>query len=645
MLALKERLGEEIFARLKDLYPLKEADIEIGYPPRPEFGDLSVTFPFKLAKELRSNPRELARKMLEPLSGIEGVARTEVAGPGYINFFLDREAFFRGALRALPSRRPAPVERKIIIEHTNINPNKAAHIGHLRNACLGDTLARCLRYKGENVEVQNYIDDTGVQVVDVVFGLLDLEKKRLPDLDAVSGRFDYYCWDLYARTSAYLAAHPESQERRAEILRKIEHGEGEEAAVGQAVSRRILRAHLETMKRIGVAYDLLPCESSILGLKFWEKAFDLLKKKGAITLAAEGPNAGCWVMKFKDEEEREKVIVRSDGTVTYVGKDIAYQLWKFGLLGRDFYYEPFLEEEGKPLWITTTFPNSRPLSFGGASRVYNVIDSRQAYLQKIVAQGLRSLGFEDQARRSIHFAYEMVALSPKSLQELGYDARDEEKDRSFLEVSGRKGLGVKADDLLDRLEDKARAEVIKRNPDLTAEAAAAIAKAIASGALRYFMLKFARNSLIIFDFEEALSFEGETGPYLQYTGVRLNSIFRKLAEREGFGDLDVRRLVETGDFSATGLSEREAADFWGLITFAAQFEEHALHAIYSLEFSHLAKFAFLLGQKTNAYYHLYSILNENDAGLKKLRIATVYYVREILGQALGLMGIPQPEKM
>ena len=645
MIPLKERLREDLFARLGDRYPLKPADIEFGYPPRPEFGDLSVTFPFKLARELKTNPRRLAGEMLEHLSGIEGVARAEIAGPGYINFFLDRQLFFRAALAALAASRPAPEEKKIIIEHTNINPNKAAHIGHLRNACLGDTLARCLRHKGENVEVQNYIDDTGVQVVDVVFGFMDLEKKGLADLEALPGRFDYYCWELYARTSSYLASHSEALERRAAILKKIEHGEGEEAAIGQAVSRRIVGAHLETMKRIGVAYDLLPCESSILGLKFWEKAFTLLKERGAITLAADGVNAGCWVMMFAEGEEKEKVIVRSDGTVTYVGKDIAYQLWKFGLLGRDFYYEPFLEEAGRTLWISSTVPNSRPLAFGGASTVYNVIDSRQAYLQKIVAQGLSSLGFEEQAGRSIHFAYEMVALSPKSLKELGYEVRDEEKDRNFLEVSGRKGLGVKADDLLDRLEAKALAEVGKRHPDLASGVRADISRAIACGALRYFMLKFARNSIIVFDFEEALSFEGETGPYLQYTRVRLSSIFRKLAEREGAGEEEVLRLAETADLSTAGLSEREGADFWDLVTFAAQFEEHVLDSVHSLEFSHLAKFAFILCQKTNAYYHLYSILNENNPGLKKLRIAAVYYVREILERALGLMGIPQPEKM
>jgi arginyl-tRNA synthetase len=645
MIRQKDALRKEIRARVQEKYNLDEAEIEITGTPQQSLGDLSLTFPFKLAKRLKANPRQVAQDLLPLFSGLEGVSRAEVAGPGYINLFLARRAFFRKELDSLGRTALSREHPKIIIEHTNINPNKAAHIGHLRNACLGDTLARCLRYKGENVEVQNYIDDTGVQVVDVVFGLMDRDKKALADLDAIAGRFDYYCWDLYARTAAYLEAHPESQARKAEILKNIEHGLDPEAAMARAVSRRILRAHLETMKRIDIGYELLPCESSILGLKFWDKAFALLKEKGAVSLSAEGETAGCWVMRLEADEEKEKIIVRSDGTVTYVGKDIAYQLWKFGLLGRDFFYEPFSREGDRVLWITTTTPRQGAPAFGAASRVYNVIDSRQAYLQKIVAQGLKVLGFETQASNSVHFAYEMVALSPRSLKELHYEVSAAEKDRSFLEVSGRKGLGVKADDLLDRLEAKAQAEVEKRNPDLPAEARVSISRAIACGALRYFMLKFARNSLIVFDFEEALSFEGETGPYLQYTLVRLNSIFRKLAERSGISRPEIERLLQDGPISLDRLPEKEAGDFWDLILYAAQFEEHILHSVYALEFSHLAKFAFNLCQKTNAYYHLYSVLGEPAPELRDIRILTVFYVREILRTALSLMGIPVPEKM
>ncbi|MFZ2053259.1 MAG: arginine--tRNA ligase [Candidatus Aminicenantales bacterium] len=645
MIKLKERLKKDILARVKGKIALEEAEIEIASTPQQSYGDLSLTFPFKLAKRLKANPRQLAQDLLPLLSDLEGVEKAEVAGPGYINLFLDRKSFFRNSLLSLGVSSLSPEISKIIIEHTNINPNKAAHIGHLRNACLGDTLARCLRYKAETVEVQNYIDDTGVQVVDVVFGLIDLERMNPTDLDKIPGKFDYFCWDLYARAASYLEAHPEAQSRRAEILKKIEHGEAQEATMGQAVSRRIIKAHLETMRRIGVSYDLLPCESSILGLKFWEKAFTQLKGKGAIYPSVKGENAGCWVMRLEEEDEREKIIVRSDGTVTYVGKDIAYQLWKFGLLGEDFYYEPFLQENGRTIWITTTTPNSKTFSFGGAGEVYNVIDVRQSYLQKVVALGLRSLGYSEQADKSIHYSYEMVALSPKSLQELGYEASESEKDRSFLEVSGRKGLGVKADDLLDRLVDKALVEVEKRNPDLPAELKASISRQIACGALRYFMLKFARNSLIVFDFEEALSFEGETGPYLQYTFVRLNSIFRKLEDRTGLGQTELETRLGREDIPLSRLPEAEAHDFWDLTLDAAQFEEIILHSVYSLEFSHLAKFTFNLCQKTNAYYHHYSILGEPDLELRDIRIVTVYYIREILRTALSLMGIPLPEKM
>jgi arginyl-tRNA synthetase len=646
MIKLKESLRSEISGKLEGKFPLRAADIEFNYPPQRGMGDLALTFPFELARKQRVNPRQIAQEVIGLLCPLRGVEKIELAGGGYVNLSLDRRSFFQDRLRSFGRTELRPEEEKIIIEHTNINPNKAAHIGHLRNACLGDTLGRCLKYKGEKVEIQNYIDDTGVQVVDVVFGFMELERKSLSDVERLPGKFDYYCWDLYARTATYLAAHPESQPRKAEILKRIEHGMNPEAAMASHISRRILHAHLATMRRLGVSYDVLPCESTILALKFWEKAFETLKEKKGISFVEGGENKGCWVMKLEEEEEKEKVIVRSDGTVTYVGKDIAYQLWKFGLLGKDFCYEPFEEEDGKPLWISSASPGPAPApKFGGASRVYNVIDSRQAYLQKIVVQGLRALRFLAQAEKSIHFSYEMVVLSPKSLKELKFEVSDEDKGRAFLEVSGRKGLGVKADDLLDRLEEKARLEVEKRNPELAPDSKSAIARQIATGALRYFMLKYARNSLIVFDFDEALNFEGETGPYLQYTLVRLNSIFRKLAERESFGAAELEALVLRDGLHLEVLPEREMADFWGLVFYAAQFEEELLHSANSLEFSHLAKFAFLLCQKLNAYYHLYPVLAEENEDLKRIRILTIYYIRGILRDALAIMGIPQPEKM
>lgn len=645
MIRLKEKIKQEIFNKLKDSYPISLELLDLGYPPSRQMGDIALTFPFKLAQKIKKPPRKIAEEIIPSLSGIEEVEKVEVAGGGYLNLFLERNIFINNLTKNPAATSLRKEEKKIIIEHTNINPNKAAHIGHLRNAVLGDTLGRCLKYKGEQVEIQNYIDDTGVQVVDVVFGFLDLEKKKLPDIKSISNKFDYYCWDLYARVSDYLQKNPQAAQRRAEILKKVEEGEGLEAETAFYISRTIVKSHLKTMSRLGVCYDVLPCESSILRLKFWEKAFQLLKERKAIKLAAEGENKGCWTMTLENDPEREKIIVRSDGTVTYVGKDIAYQLWKFGLLDKDFYYQPFIKTDSKITWITTEIPNKRNRSFGRAGRVYNVIDSRQSYLQEVVVQGLKSLGFEKQARKSIHFAYEMVALSPRSLKEMNLEPPPGEEGKSFHEVSGRKGLGVKADDFLDRLEEKAMLEVEKRNPNLSEEQKSTIARQIACGALRYFMLKYTRNSLIIFDFEEALNFEGETGPYLQYSLVRMESIFRKLKKKERLKKEDILKLIKQQSFSLEKLTPPEKEDTWDLLFYASQMEEEVEHSVGSLEFSHLAKFTFNLCQKFNAYYHKYPILAEKNREIKNMRILTVYSVKDILRKALELMGIPQPEKM
>lgn len=644
MFKAKKELKNKIFERLSGQFPLTIEEIELTPTPDQKFGDLALAIAFPLAKKLKTNPRAIAVRVTDLLQGLEGVEKVEVAGAGYINLFLDRKRF---SLRKLFEERSSlePEEKKVIVEHTNINPNKAAHVGHLRNACLGDTLVRCLRYKGENVEVQNYIDDTGVQVVDVVFGFLELEKKNLEDLDKIEGKFDYYCWDLYTRVSRYLAENEEAQRRKAEVLKKIEHGLSPEADYADYISKKIVRAHLATMKRLGITYDVLPCESSILRLKFWDKAFKMLKESRAIYYSEEGESAGCWVMKLEDEPDREKIIVRSDGTVTYVGKDIAYQLWKFGLLGQDFYYRPFLEENGHRVWISSPEPTGYDVHFGAGSKVYNVIDVRQSYLQKVVVQGLKSLGYLEQAARSIHFSYEMVALSPRSLSEINVELTEEEKDKSFLEVSGRKGIGVKADDLLDRLEEKALAEVTVRNPELSSETRREIARQIAAAAVRYFMLKFARNSLLVFDFDEALNFEGETGPYLQYTAVRLRSIFKKFEERFGYRPEKIISPNVIDDFDFNQLSAEESRDFWDLLVYAAGLDEEVLRAIATLEFAGLAKFTFNLCQKFNSYYHNYPVLAEKNEQLRNFRLITMNFVHRVICLALDLMGIQVPEKM
>jgi arginyl-tRNA synthetase len=627
-------------------------------PPSRAMGDLGVTLAFQLARTLKKAPRAIAQEIAARLGHVAGVARVVPAPNGYLNFFLDRPAFIEGAL-SKPATAPAG-DAKTIVEHTAINPNKAAHVGHLRNAALGDTLVRVLRFRGTPVEVQNYIDDTGVQVADVIVGFTELEQQSIDEVGRIADttRFDYYCWDLYARVTEWYEGDKARLDVRARTLHDLERGGNDVSALGALIVDRIVRAHLQTMSRLNISYDLLTYEGDILRLEFWAQAFAILKAQGAVFLQNEGRHARCWVMRIEDEasdadgtesgdESREKVIVRSNGVVTYVGKDIANQFWKFGLLGRDFRYRRFSEQaSGKTLWATTSGgnePGAPP--FGRAERIYNVIDSRQMYLQALLSQALRTLGHPEQAEHSIHFSYEMVALSHRTARELGYPPPEgDEAKKPFVEVSGRKGLGVKIDDLLDILMARASAEVGKRNPGFTDAEQRLVASQIAVGAIRYFMLKFSRGKLIVFDMEEALSFEGETGPYLQYAAVRANNIFAKLRERDE--DVDVLGSLASLDPAELQSTEGdEAWDLWALVFEASRLDDIVEQTVRALEFSVLAKYAFGLAQLFNTFYHRYPIVNEEDAARRRWRIAGVAYFRAQMTQALDLMGIDVPVRM
>jgi len=649
-----------------DAADLVLADISVEVPPNRALGDLAVPLAFTLARRLRKAPRAIAQEIASAIGAVEGVTRVEAASSGYINFFLDRGHFAASWLRG-DVEAAATGSGKAIVEHTAINPNKAAHIGHLRNAALGDAFGRLLRFLGRDVEIQNYIDDTGVQVADVAVGFRELEHKSLEDVRQIAGssRFDYYCWDLYARVTEWYEADKERLKIRTAALHEIEHGGNDTAAMARFIADDIVRCHLRTMARMNIGYDLLTWEGDILRLHFWAHAFEYLKKTGAVYLQTEGKLKGCWVMRIEDgpaeavpdreadgaasadeEEPKEKVIVRSDGTVTYVGKDMAYQLWKFGLLGKDFYYRIF-ETGVKPLWSTTSDPAAAdpdPPFFGRAAWVCNVIDTRQSYLQKLVKQALAALGHHEQAAHSIHYSYEMVALSHQTARELGYDTSID-ADRPFVEVSGRKGLGVKADDLLDRLRDKAAAEVAKRNPDLADEQARQIAEELATAAVRYFMVKFSRGKIIVFDIDEALSFEGESGPYLQYAVVRANNIFNKLRERYGLDEAGIVAAVSSGRVTPIEPSGEEADDLWGLVLEAARLDEVVDQAVRTLELSVVAKYAFALAQSFNGFYHKYPVLNEERADARLWRAAAVAFYRRQLTRALDLMGCRVPVKM
>ena len=656
-LELQKRLADHLRTVLKDKYGLELENIPLEIPPDLQFGELSTPISFELARKLRKAPKIIAQEIVAALGNLDGFTSFEVAGAGYINAKLDRAASAWLTVQAAA----APIASGIhsLVEHTSINPNKAAHIGHLRNAILGDTFVRLLRAAGQKVDVQNYIDNTGVQVADVVVGFLHLEGKSvaqvralLDELKSTGQRIDYYCWDLYAKTSQWYEQgtadeNAARKKLRYSTLHEIEEGGNETAEIAELISTAVLRRHLETMLRLDIEYDFLPRESEILHLKFWDAAFEQLKQTGVLYFETEGKNNGCWVMTRPgadvtegETNEDAKVIVRSNGTVTYVGKDIAYHLWKFGLLGKDFGYKPFFTYPDHECWISAVHGDEPHPHFGGAQAIYNVIDARQSDPQANVIQALRGMGHTEQADHYTHFSYEMVALTPRCAVDLGYDVSAEDLARPYIEVSGRKGFGVKADDLIDKLIAATRAEVDARQTGRDEAERQKIAKQIAIGALRYFMLKFTRNSVIAFDFKDALSFEGETGPYIQYAVVRARNIFRKAgvtpeAILSGFAAIN----------PAIYLEGEAATDIWSLWLRAGRRSLVLEQCIATSEPAYLAKHAFQLAQEFNNFYHKHHILTEEDPARKTFLLATAAVALRELIVVLSWLGIESPEAM
>jgi arginyl-tRNA synthetase len=734
---LERRLTQQVRDFLRRTYNLDLPRIVVEQPPKVELGEYAMPLAFELAKKLRKAPRKIAEEIVAGVGPIEGFEKLEVAGAGYINARLKRGEV-AAALAADEKPGVDVPAGKILVEHSSINPNKAAHIGHLRNAILGDTFVRLLRFAGREVDIQNYIDNTGVQVADVVVGFLYLEKKSRAEIEqlAAGPRFDYYCWDLYVRASQWYAEDKQNLQVRLKTLHEIEAGGNETAALADLISVAVLRRHLETMDRLDIEYDFLPRESEILRLHFWDAAFTKLKEGGVLFFESEGKNKGCWVMRragtgksttedtdgtegfeIKPEdlrvdtyiagsnavrithiptgivvtsdsedsqqknreramallraelqtlpdddvaEEDQKVIVRSNGTVGYVGKDIAYHMWKFGLLGRDFEYRKFYKYPNQhQVWISATEGEKNHPHFGDVSEIYNVIDARQSEAQSTVIEALRGLGHNEAADHYTHFSYEMVALTPRCAAELGYELSEEDKARSYIEVSGRKGFGVKADDLLDRLIASAKSEVDSRHPQLSDDERRDIATQIAIGAVRYFMLKYTKPSVIAFDFKDALSFECDTGPYAQYAVVRATSIFRKAvldpdqfaggapipSGRDGARPVsDAASRITIQDFEKY-LGGEAGNEIWELWLAAAKTAYIVDQCIATTEPAYLAKHAFQLAQLFNYFYHRHPILNEADEARKNFLLATVAVVRRELVRTLDVLGITVPTMM
>ncbi len=677
ILELQETLREKVAATALEKFNIELEQIAAEVPPKTELGDLAFPIAFELAKRIKQatgekqNPRNIAETLKSALESFDFVGNVEVAGAGYLNVFYNRAKFLAENCRSprvskggndletesalAHVRASANLPPKVCVEHTSVNPNKAAHIGHVRNSVLGDTFVRILKANGKRVEVQNYIDNTGVQVADVVVGFVHLRKMNLEQIKELEANleipFDFYCWDLYTEVGKFYAKAEENLKLRAETLHELEKGEGEIYELADFVSTRNVECILRTMNRFDIRYDLLPRESEILHLHFWQKAFELMKERGVIHLETEGKNAGCWVMPFdshtaNEEHEADKILVRSNGTVTYTGKDIAYQMWKLGLLGLDFNYKLFhTYADGKQVWITTAekSDDGNIPEFGNSETVYNVIDTRQSYPQEVVKKGVATIFPEKGEAASVHLNYEMVALSPAAAEELGFQLSEEDRKRPFIEMSGRKGLGVKADDLIDRLEANAFKEVEARHKDISVDEKKLIAHQIAVGALRYFLLKYTKNTVVVFDFKEALAFEGETGVYCQYTAVRTNSIFRKLEEK-GLENA-IKTVSENPQEVAEIFDSEIGNDIWTMVTLSSRLEETISQAVSASEPAILAKYNFNLAKAFNLFYHNHKIISEKTAVKRAVLIVIADLTRRALSSGLKTMGIEVPDRM
>lgn len=619
-------------------YPVIEFDV--SEPPQHAFGDLSCNVAFLLSKHLKKPPTKIATELAEAIRPrLQGsyILSADPAG-GYINFRANYARLSPATLSHVlsnPENYGYPnsgQDMHIVIEHTSINPNKALHVGHMRNVIIGDTLYRIMRATNHRTTVLNYIDDSGVQIADIVVGFKFAGFPVAPPTK--NQKFDHYCGDeVYVKINEIYEKDPQVAEKRKLVLKEIEEGKSEIARFAMEITLRVLQEQLKTCWRMKAHYDLLNFETHIVGSKLWSKAFELLKSNGIAKYETEGKNKGCWVIEDKEKEEEDKVLVRSDGTATYIAKDIPYAAWKLGLVEDPFYYQEYTKQwDGSTLYATTLADGSNSKSIGkkfnGGQRVITIIDSRQSRLQRIISQVLSKIGVGG-SHKYFHLSYEAVTLSSDTAKEFGIDIGD----RQFMHMSGRKGIYVNADYVLDALHTKAYKEVKTRNPDFSDQQLNKIADEISISAIRYNMIKQDLDKIITFDIKESLSLEGDTGPYLQYAYARSQRILEKSEQSiiAGKTDFAFDRLT----------NESEIA----LIKEIAKLDLVVENAAKSLCPKSLARYAYNLAMTFNLFYEKVPVLREQDNEVRMARLGLVKAFGIALKNTLEVLGITALDRM
>ena len=596
-------------------------------PARPGFGDVTCNVSFLLSRRLKKTPREIARQVSAKYQDLDSklVSGVEAHPSGYVNFTVNMGALGRIIIQNSAGDDYGTVDiggsSKIVVEHTSVNPNKALHIGHVRNIVIGDTVSRILRKANYDVAVLNYIDDSGLQVADIVLGFRKLGFNTEPPAGT---KFDHYCGDeVYVKTTEKYAEQPDLERERNDILKEIEEGTSETAAFAGSVTRRVLEGQLQTCWNLSVTYDCLNYESQIIRSGLWSTIFEKLRSMNLVDLENDGKNAGCWVIRG-DGGEDDKVVVRSNGTATYIAKDIPYAAWKLGLVGDPFNYKEYGARQpgGRVLWQTTLDDTGIKKEFKG-DRVVTVIDSRQSRLQKIIT--ILMGRFKSSADAYVHLGYESVALSSGTAKTLGIKTEAKQ-----TQMSGRRGHYVNADAVYDLLIEKSSAETKRRNPGMPDSEISDIAKAVSVGTLRYEMIRQDLDRMISFDLEKSLSLEGDTAPYIQYAHARASRILENAGARPNF-DADYSLLE----------NEHERALIRQIGMFGAAVGDSARN----LSPKVIARYCHDLAVMFNSFYEHVLVLDPDDPDLTNARLCLVSSFGMTLSKALALLGIAAPGRM